>query len=215
MGALGRRLAHCAALPAPACWPSARTATTGWSAEQDGAGLTAVRVDGWQQGWLLDAAADGPVTETYAPERLYRAGLLVGAVSLVGLLALVLLWRRRPPRARPAPVGTRVLPAWCWAGLTTLSSASSPGGPAPCCARGAPSAYGRWRGPEDAWTLAAGGLVLLAAAYYAFHGWGAADGWGGAALLPQLAVLLALVLAVSSAGRPSPRSRIAGSSTKR
>ena len=73
----------------------------------------------------------------------------------------------------------------------------------------------RWRGPEDTWAWAAGLSVLLAAAYYAFHGWGAAGGWGGARLLPQLAVLLALVLAVSSAGRPSPRSRIAGTSTKR
>ena len=72
-----------------------------------------------------------------------------------------------------------------------------------------------WHRSADAWAWTAGVLVLAAAGYYAFHGWGSANGWAGGSLLPQLAVLVALVLALSPAGRPSPRSRIAASSTKR
>ncbi len=188
----------------------------GWRAVQDGADLCAVRVDGWQQGWLLDPGASGAVTETYGPERMYRAGLVAGAVSLVGLLALVLFWQWRPPPGTAAPVGTRAVPGWWWAGVTTLSFGVIAGWPGAVLAVVAAVVVQRWREPGDARAWTAGLLVLAASAYYAFHGWGAADGWGGSRLLPQLAVLLAVVLAVSSAvGRPSPRSRIAGSSTKR
>ncbi|WP_165356866.1 alpha-(1-_3)-arabinofuranosyltransferase domain-containing protein [Nocardioides zhouii] len=187
----------------------------GWRGAQDGEDLTAVRIDGWQQGWLLDETASGPVTETYGPERLYRSGLLVGALTLIGLLALVLFWWRRPPSSPAAPVGTRILSGGTWTILTTVSLGLIAGWPGAVLALTGVLAVRRWGAPGDAWSWTAGLLVLGAAVYYAFHAWGAADGWGGTRLLPQLAVLLAMVLVVSSAARPSERSRIAGSSTKR
>jgi arabinofuranan 3-O-arabinosyltransferase len=189
-------------------------ANAGWQGTQDGASLSAVRVDGWQQGWFLDEDADGPVTETYGPEQFYRAGLLVGAVTLVSLFMLVLFWWRRPPTSTAAPVGTRMLPEWAWAIATTVSLGVIAGWPAAVLALVGVAAARWWRSP-DLWPWTAGFLVFAAAGWYAFHGWGSANGWGGDQLLPQLAVLVAVVLAVSSAGRPSPRSRIAGSSTKR
>ena len=67
-------------------------ANVGWEATQDGRSLTAVRVDGWQQGWLLGPDSAGPVVETYAPEKLYRWGLLLGLVGwLLNLAAIEVL----------------------------------------------------------------------------------------------------------------------------
>ncbi|MFJ5711580.1 alpha-(1-_3)-arabinofuranosyltransferase family protein [Streptomyces sp. NPDC093105] len=67
----------------------------GWTAELDGRELTPLRVDGWQQAWLLPAGAGGTVTLVYEPSRLYSAGLTVAAVSLVVLAGLALPGRRR------------------------------------------------------------------------------------------------------------------------
>ena len=72
----------------------------GWQAGLGGQRLTAVRVDGWQQAFLLPAGSSGTVKLSYAPDRPYKAGLLAGALAVVALLALA--WRRRPPRTGPA-----------------------------------------------------------------------------------------------------------------
>ncbi|GAB3536860.1 alpha-(1-_3)-arabinofuranosyltransferase domain-containing protein [Phytohabitans suffuscus] len=79
----------------------------GWVATMDGRRLPAVRVDGWQQAFVLPAGAGGTVTLEFTPDRPYRAGLAAGAraVLLVGLLALVPV-RRRRPSARPGRPAT-------------------------------------------------------------------------------------------------------------
>lgn len=77
----------------------------GWEAAQGEESLTPVTVDGWQQGWLLES--DDVVVTEFAPDRGYRAGLAVGALTLLALVAsLVLLGRRRTPD--PAPLEARV-----------------------------------------------------------------------------------------------------------
>jgi arabinofuranan 3-O-arabinosyltransferase len=73
----------------------------GWQAQLGGEDLRALRVDGWQQAWVVPAGAGGEITMTYAPQRTYSVllpmGLVVsGAVLLGGLVVLVGLLRRRP-----------------------------------------------------------------------------------------------------------------------
>ena len=82
----------------------------GWVASVDGKNLTSLRVDGWQQGWLLPAS-DEPVEVDidYRPQRTYATVLTAGLGSsglllLAGcvlLLATVLMRGRRRPQ--PAP----------------------------------------------------------------------------------------------------------------
>ncbi len=67
----------------------------GWVATADGKTLTAVRLDGWQQGWLVPAGV-ATVHLTYRPDSLYRAGLVGSAVLLVVLVVLAVLPSRRP-----------------------------------------------------------------------------------------------------------------------
>ncbi|MFE6560619.1 alpha-(1-_3)-arabinofuranosyltransferase family protein [Nocardioides sp. NPDC057767] len=87
---------------------------TGATATLDGKPLRAQRVDGWQQGWILPAGAEGEVRFGFAPEGTYRAGLLAGAggAALVLALALVTSWRRRgtPPSLELFPVAA----PWRW-----------------------------------------------------------------------------------------------------
>ncbi|WP_146132720.1 discoidin domain-containing protein, partial [Streptomyces solincola] len=75
-------------------------ANRGWQATLDGRELTPVRLDGWQQGWLVPEGAGGTVTLEYTPATLYRAGLVAAAVLLLAVAALA-VGRRRP--AAPGP----------------------------------------------------------------------------------------------------------------
>jgi arabinofuranan 3-O-arabinosyltransferase len=74
-----------------------------------GRSLTAVRIDGWQQGYLVPAGAHGHLVLTYGPDRAYRLGLLLGLV--LALLVLVLaLWPVRSSRRRESLVGRSLGP---------------------------------------------------------------------------------------------------------
>ena len=63
----------------------------GWRARIGGQTLRPIVVDGWQQGWIVPAGLSGAVTIDFGPDRLYRAGLIGGAVlaGLVGLAAIL------------------------------------------------------------------------------------------------------------------------------
>ena len=82
----------------------------GWRATLAGNTLSPVRVDGWQQGYLVPAGAGGLVTLEFLPDSTYRGALALGA-GLVGLLLILSLWslwqhRRTTPRSpadRQAP----------------------------------------------------------------------------------------------------------------
>ncbi|MGC0416181.1 alpha-(1-_3)-arabinofuranosyltransferase domain-containing protein [Embleya sp. AB8] len=74
---------------------------SGWKATLDGKELTSVRIDGWQQGWLVPAGAAGTVELSYEPGEVYRGGLIGGGVALLALLALAFVRRRDAGPADP------------------------------------------------------------------------------------------------------------------
>lgn len=80
----------------------------GWMAtDSAGARVTPVRMNGWQQGWVIPAGGATILTAHFAPDTGYRIGLAGGGAVLVALLILMLLpWRgERRPRARAAAPG--------------------------------------------------------------------------------------------------------------
>jgi arabinofuranan 3-O-arabinosyltransferase len=74
----------------------------GWKATLDGRALPPVRVDGWQQAWLVPAGASGTVVMTLAADSWYRMALLVGALLLAVLIVFALVRRGRHDHP-PAP----------------------------------------------------------------------------------------------------------------
>jgi arabinofuranan 3-O-arabinosyltransferase len=103
------RVLDVAAVSRPTVVVVPENANTGWHAELAGRALTAVRIDGWQQGYLVPAGAQGHLVLTYGPDRAYRLGLLLGLV--LALLVLVLtLWPARSARRREPLVGMSLGP---------------------------------------------------------------------------------------------------------
>ncbi|GAA1016207.1 coagulation factor 5/8 type [Acrocarpospora pleiomorpha] len=81
-----------------------------WRARLGDTELTAVRLDGWRQAWILPpGASEHRVTLEYPPETSYRAALVAGFVLVMVLVALA-RWRRPGvaiPAAVPAGVSAR------------------------------------------------------------------------------------------------------------
>jgi arabinofuranan 3-O-arabinosyltransferase len=75
---------------------------TGWTARLNGRPLTAVRLDGWQQGFVVPAGAGGTVVLTFGPTASYHLALAISLFAVIVLLAIVAwsfapgLWRARP-----------------------------------------------------------------------------------------------------------------------
>jgi arabinofuranan 3-O-arabinosyltransferase len=112
----------------------------GWRARLGGRPLSAVRLDGWKQAWLLPAGTTGTVTLTYLPDARYRDAL-AGGLGGLALIGLVALWPGEPAWRR------RWWPAWLrWrrqrsrarredAGRATVTSAAGPENAGPESAR--------------------------------------------------------------------------------
>ncbi len=83
------------------------SANPGWTASAGGTPLEPVTLDGWRQGFVLPQGEAAEVVVEYAPDRTYRALLVVGAAS-AGLLVLgaaVPGRRRRPVVVAPPARG--------------------------------------------------------------------------------------------------------------
>jgi arabinofuranan 3-O-arabinosyltransferase len=86
----------------------AQNYNAGWTATLGGHTLTPIRLDGWQQGYVVPAGSAGVVTMVMAPDGIFRLLLALGAALLVVLFALAFLRGRRKvddaggPRAMPA-----------------------------------------------------------------------------------------------------------------
>lgn len=66
----------------------------GWTATLDGEELEPLRLDGWQQGFLVPAGEGGTVELEYEPARWYNGALLAGGVGILLLLGLAFLRKR-------------------------------------------------------------------------------------------------------------------------
>lgn len=163
----------------------AESANAGWVAMLDGQTLDPVRVDGWQQGWMLPAGAGGLVTLVYAPSRTQQAGMAAGAVLALLALVLGLIAPGRGSRWTPSTRRrTRPLVVVTMAVLTAVLLLGVVG---VLAAVPAVVASGRrWAPP------AAAGAVAIAAL-------GTALGW--AAMTVSAAALAGLLLAWASALR--------------
>jgi arabinofuranan 3-O-arabinosyltransferase len=94
----------------------------GWVASFDGRSLTPVRLDGWQQGWVVPAGTAGTITMTFTPDHIYRDALILGAILLLVLLVLALMRDRGSPLG---PSGPRPkLPGWVLAACAAVVGVS-------------------------------------------------------------------------------------------
>jgi arabinofuranan 3-O-arabinosyltransferase len=97
----------------------AQNYNSGWSATLAGQNLKPVRIDGWQQGFVVPAGRAGTVTLTMSSDTLFRLLLLLGALLLVLLLALAFLPSKKVPED---PGGERSPPsAWLLLGGAALA----------------------------------------------------------------------------------------------
>jgi arabinofuranan 3-O-arabinosyltransferase len=160
----------------------AQNYNAGWVATINGQVLRPVRLDGWEQAWLLPAGTHGRVTLTYRPDSLYRAALFGGLALLALILVIALLPLRRRASGRP--------------GHASRSRGRVSAGP-DRARRTLAGAGGTHRAARRARPVPlaarAGGLILLAAAGV----W--LGGYPGAVLLPVATVVFV------QAGRTSGR----------
>jgi arabinofuranan 3-O-arabinosyltransferase len=78
-----------------------QNANAGWTATLNGNALRPVRLDGWQQGFVMPAGRGGVVTLTFKPVKFYHVWIILSAAGALGLLLAGLPGRRRgTPRGR-------------------------------------------------------------------------------------------------------------------
>ena len=173
----------------------------GWHARgPDGAELTPVVVNGWQQGWVVPAQTSGTLTLSFASNAVYRAGLVTG-LSLLPVLAVLALWPARRIRtdepARPWRPGTWVTGAAALAVGAIISGIAGVvvvGG-----ALGAGYLLRDRHRMRDVLTVgtAAGGLIL-AASVLSQNPWRSVDGYAGHSAGVQLLALLSIAALAAS-----------------
>ena len=77
----------------------------GWAAMLNGHPLAPVRLDGWQQGFIVPAGSGGAITLTFRPAGSYHLALIASLIAIAILLAIA-AWsfaRRPAPPAAPEP----------------------------------------------------------------------------------------------------------------
>ncbi|WP_162891158.1 DUF3367 domain-containing protein [Aeromicrobium sp. A1-2] len=164
----------------------------GWRASVGGQDVRSVVVNGWQQGWVVGPGG-GTLKMTFAPDRLYRGGLALGAFLVVALISIVIRRGREWPEIAAAP---RVAPRWGgWATLGVgIVAISLVGGGVGVVAALLGFVVGRWahtRIPALTGALAPA-AVAVAGLYFLVEPWGGISGWAGVRSTPALLVALAL-----------------------
>jgi arabinofuranan 3-O-arabinosyltransferase len=189
----------------------------GWAATLNGQPLTPVRLDGWQQAFVVPAGAGGTIAMSFRPAATYHLVLVVSIIAAALLLAVV-AWsfarraRRQSGDAAPPGLGSGG-PGRAWlgvAGVTALIFVA--GGPV---ALAVPLLVGlAWLLPRPAardWMpwVAFGGMVasgLLSAVRPFGEGLFGPFGWPAqACALVALAAALTPVAAVPARRRPAAR----------
>ena len=167
----------------------------GWVARTpDGATLTPVAVNGWQQGWVVPAGAQGTVSLSFPANGPYRAGL-IGGLALLPLLGVLAVASPRRGRRPAGPVQP-----WSGGGLAAAAVAGAGallGGPAGAAVFGS-AVLGRWllrerrRLYDRAVLVVAPGGMILAGALLSRNPWRSVDGYVGFSPWVQLPALIAV-----------------------
>lgn len=175
----------------------------GWTARSaDGAVLTPVTVNGWQQGWVLPAQTAGTVTLTFDSNTFYRAGL-IGGLALLPVLALLafLPVRRRPEPAEPPRVWR---PGRAATSVAVLTAGAVVSGAVGVVVVGA--ALGtrhllrhRERLCEAVTVGVSAGGLILAGAVLSQNPWRSVDGYVGHSAGVQFLTLTSLAMVAASA----------------
>lgn len=167
----------------------------GWIAKNpEGAALTPIIVNGWQQGWVIPAGEEGPITLTFPSNTPYRFGILAGLSMLPMLLLLLLVPARRgdPHRSPAQPRAPRLLAV---AGLLLAGTAIAGWGGtlvfggallAGCPLRNRPRL-------RDRLTVTATSFgLIVAGALLSRYPWRSVDGYIGHSAWVQLPALIAI-----------------------
>ncbi|NGO72735.1 alpha-(1-_3)-arabinofuranosyltransferase domain-containing protein, partial [Streptomyces boncukensis] len=168
-------------------------ANDGWKATLNGKELASVRLDGWQQGFLVPAGEEGTVKLEYEPAAWYKTGLFAAAAGILLLLGLAFVRMRggRPLGAddTPAPQPGAVLGT----GVLTLVVALVAGPYALIVPALAALAYfwSRLLAPLALLSMAAAGVIAAVGA-----GDPASEGQGAFGHAAQALALLALAAAL-------------------
>lgn len=79
----------------------------GWEATTSGKELEPIRLNGWQQGWVVPSGLSADVETTFGPGTAYRVALLGGALALLMLISSLLV----PGRIRTADTARERAPS--------------------------------------------------------------------------------------------------------
>ena len=97
------RMVDVPASDVPRILETTENANSGWRATLDGQQLSAVRVDGWRQGWIVPAGAGGLIVLDFGAQPAYLGGLLAGLVAALVLVSLAVVGRGRSGMPLPEP----------------------------------------------------------------------------------------------------------------
>lgn len=190
----------------------------GWNGEVGDDRAQPVVLNGWQQGWEVPAAG-GDLRRSFGPDPLYRGGLLVGALLLLGLVACAVVRPRGTATVIPA-AGRRVPGRWAGpvtlaAGLALVTLVGGPPGLVAAVAGLLVTRVTEARVPAAAGAVATA-AVVVAGLYFVVEPWAGPSGWAGDRSVPALLVAFALgsLLDRLVGGRASLRRR-KGISTNR
>ncbi|NBP86098.1 MAG: hypothetical protein EBU54_13245 [Mycobacteriaceae bacterium] len=164
----------------------------GWVARTpDGATLTPVAVNGWQQGWAVPAGARGEITLSFPANAAYRTGIFAGLALLPVLAALAAAGgRRAPPGPPPRPWAPRLTAA---AGLLGVGAVIA--GPVGAAVFGGALAVASWlRRPDRVILLTVPAGLILAGALLSRYPWRSVEGYIGNSPWVQLPALIAVAM---------------------
>jgi len=199
-----------------------QNANPGWTASLNGRPLAPVRLDGWQQGFLVPAGAGGIVTMTFQPVKFYHVWIILSAAAAAGLLFVAVVRRKRrkvvermdqalPAHGHARPATAAALPhgqtqadpraprwpsmqASAWFGLAALTvMIAVVGGPLALVVPVLAIAGSRWRGWYP-WI--AGGGMIAAGVLTAMAAHPAQHGTGAFGGAAQACALIALAAAL-------------------
>lgn len=100
----------------------------GWRATLNGRALTPLRLDGWQQGFLIPSGETGTIHLSYEPSDTYELGLLGGALGIVVLIGSA-LFRRRTDEDTPTPPPVPPAPSWVFGAVVLTAALAVVAGP--------------------------------------------------------------------------------------